>query len=1090
MNRTSALLLTLCFATIAPVSVAQVGTSAIVGNVTDSTGAMMGGVPITVTDMATGSARSATTDSSGGYVVDHVQPGQYSILATKPGFKEKRITGVLVLVDQRVRIDFTMDVGSTSQQVEVQAQTPLLETDTATVGKVIESQDIVDLPLNGRNFLQLATLTPGVQTYVGPNSSSFANTGGTISANGMSAWSNTPMIDGIYNQDTGYSRMNFSPSIDMIQEFKIQTNTYDAEYGMAGGAQINIITKRGSNIYHGSVYEFLRNNVLDARPFFQPGALPHFSRNQFGGTFGGRIPKLKGDFFFFSYEGLRSNQGLTYVLTVPTAAIKSGDFSATGSTIYDPATYNPATGQRQPFPGDVIPADRISPQAKYFLQYYPAPQTGGFTNNYVSNPVQTTSYNDVSFRWDHEFSEKDSIMVRYSRKYTSQTLPNGDCGCTTPLPGFGEHDSVWGNNYKIGWTHVFNPSALNSFYLGFSQYYEIRKNQDEGINYFAEAGIEGVAPELQTSGFPNQQISGWTPLSDSFVSGVNSPQNNYIIGDTFTKIKGKHSFKIGGEWILDDAPLKFNLFTNGIVSYNPVYTTAFPNAPGDQFTAFADFLLGVPDSSILALKQLQLNLREQWFSLYFQDTWNITKDLTLNLGLRFEGFEPPYDTGNRITSFYTKTQQWIYPGSVPTDPAVPTNSETAAAAGLPRAIQAPTTYNWAPRVGFAWRPLGNDKTVLRGGFGIFYNWVVTDLTTIQGIGVVPFDPLSSINCNSDIPCLTSQAPYSTTAVTSTGGSAVAGGNTRAYTLQYSLGIQREIIPTMSLEVGYVGNKGIHNWFTYNFNQPSPGPGDIASRSPFPAYGGLSGPVTWGSSNFNALQLHVRKTYDAFGLSLLGSYSWGHGLGNAVSGTEFEETLPYRNYNDGQWRNDYGNTSYDVRNTVSIGWVYDLPWGRGKRWASDVSPVLNQFIGGWKFGGIYSYISGLYFTANDVNNVSNAGGTRPDTLCNPNNFHHANTNAAINEWFNTSCFTDPPLYTFGNTGTNTIRAPSLSNFDLSLYKLFSITESKHLEFRTEFFNAFNKPNFGAPGLDFGTGDFGVISTSLPGREIQFGLRFDF
>ena len=1092
MKFAKALLLVVMVVSMAPMSMAQLATSAILGTVTDSSGALIPDVPVTVTDTGTGYSRTVTTDANGAYNVDNVQPGEYKIRVAKSGFKEQILTGVTVQVDERARIDIKLEVGSATERVEVQAESPVIETDSSTVGKVIDTTEVLQLPLNGRNFLQLAELTPGVQNYTGPNASSFADTGGNISANGMSAFSNTPMIDGIYNQDTGYSRMNFSPSIDMIQEFKIQTNTYDAEFGMAGGAQINIITKRGSNAYHGSAYEFIRNNDLDARPFFQPGALPHFERNQFGGTFGGRIPGLKKDFFFFSYEGLRSNQGLTYVLSVPTTAIKAGDFTATGTTIYDPATYNATTGLRQPFPGNMIPANRFSPQAQYFLNFYPNPQDPGFTNNYVSNPVQLGMDNDVSFRYDHDFSEKDTLTIRYSRKHIFATIPNGDCGCTTPLPGFGEKDNVWGQNHKLGWTHVFNSSTVNDFYLGFSQYYEIRYDQDQGnTNYFAAAGIQGIEPALQTSGFPDQNISGWTGLTDSPYSGVNSPQNNYIIGDTFSKVKGKHSFKFGGEWMLDTAPLQFDLLTHGVTSYDPIYTTQGPNAPGDQFNAFADFLLGVPDSSVLFLKQLKLNIKESWISGFFQDNWNVSKDLTVNLGVRYEVFFRPYDTGNRITSFDVADQNWIYPGTVPTGPGVPPNSVTAASVGLPRAIQDPNTYNdWAPRLGLAWRMFGDDKTVLRAGFGIFYNWLVTDLTTNQGGGAVPFDPASSVNCNSDVACITSANPYSTTIVATNSGQAVAGGNRTSYDLQYSLGFQRQITSSLGLEVGYVGNKGIKNMFTMNFNQPLPGPGTIASRSPFPDYGGLSGPVTWGASHYDSLQVSLRKRYDAVGLSFIGSYTWSHAIGNTVSGPEFEETYAYRNYNGGHWRDDYGNTPYDIRQRLSLGWVYDLPWGKGKRLASNVSPVVNGIIGGWKLAGVGSLNSGLYLTPDDPANESNAGGTRPNTVCNPNGFSHPNRNAAINEWFNTSCFAATALYTFGNTGIDTIKAPGLENFDLSLYKQFVVGEGKHLEFRTEFFNAFNRPNFGNPGIDFGTGDFGVINTSLPGREIQFGLRFDF
>lgn len=307
-----------------------------------------------------------------------------------------------------------------------------------------------------------------------------------------------------------------------------------------------------------------------------------------------------------------------------------------------------------------------------------------------------------------------------------------------------------------------------------------------------------------------------------------------------------------------------------------------------------------------------------------------------------------------------------------------------------------------------------------------------------------------------------------------------------------MGLQQEITPTLGLEVGYVGNKGIKDLFTYNFNQPTPGPGSFASRMPFPSYSpnGLSGPVDWGSSHYDSLQVNIRKRASA-GLTFIGSYTWGHALGNAVSGPEFEENFPYRNYHD--FRADYGNTNYDVRQILSLSGVYELPFGKGKHFAGGVGSLTDQVIGGWKFGGIVSFNSGLYLTPDDVVDVANTGGgTRPDTIagCNPNHQSHPSRAEAINEWFNTGCFQTPALYTYGNTSTGSIKAPGLANFDLSFYKQFTVTEGKHLEFRAELFNAFNRANLGNPGVDFGTGDFGVISSSLPGREIQFGLRFDF
>jgi hypothetical protein len=1062
---------------------AQVSTSTILGTVTDQSRANVPDVQVKITDVGTGFEWTTTTDANGNYIVENLKPGQYKIAANKAGFKEKTTTGITVLVGQRARFDIEMEVGEVTQQIEVQAATPVIETDSSTVGKVITTKDVLELPLNGRNFLQLAVLTPGVQPY---EVSYMDYTGGAISANGMSAWSNVSMIDGIYNQEEGAARMSFSPSIDLIQEFKIQTNVYDAEFGQSGGAQINLLTKRGTSSWHGSAFEFVRNNALDARPFFQPGALPDFSRNQFGGTFGGHFTKK--DYFFVSYEGLRSNQGLTSVMSVPTEAIKAGDFSGTGTTIYDPLTQDPVTGQRQPFPGNIIPANRFSPQVSFFNPYYPTPQTSAFSRNYVANPVQTDSTNEISFRYDRDFSEKDSLTFRYTRKKRYAELPLGSSGFNTPLPGFGEIGDFWGQNHKLGWTRIFSPGTVNTVNLGFSQYHQSRHNADAGTNFFEQAGISGVPPQDQESGFPELIISGWSGLNDNYVSGVDGPENNYIINDTLGMIKGKHSFRFGGGYQYMRCVEYFNAFTTGRVNFSPTYTTAAPNAAGNQFNSFADYLLGYPTSSSIFLNQFAMDFRESWWSAFVQDNWSVSPSLTLNLGLRYEIYNRPIDAGNRYRALDLNSLNWIYPVTVPVgQPGVPPNSKTNDELGYPRAIQQPTTYNnWGPRLGFAWRPLGDNKTVLRGGYALFWNWTVFDMPTLMGLGAAPWDPSSSITCNSTAPCVTHANPFNTTVVPSLGGASANNTNRTPYTQQYSLGIQRELTPTLGLDVAYVGNAGRKNWFQYNFNSPHAGPGSNSSRSPYPEYAGLSSIVTWGTSHYDSLQLSLRKTY-SMGLMFLGSYTWSHAIGNSVSGPEFEETFPFRDpYN---WKLDTGNTPYDIRHILSVSWVYELPWGRGKQLASDMSKTADLLIGGWKFGGIASFRTGNWLTPSDVVNVSNAGGSRPDAISNPN-ISHSNRSDMINEWFDTGAFVRAPLYTFGNAGTGIIEGPGYENFDLSLYKVFAVAENKHLTFRAEFFNAFNRPNFGNPNTSFGTAGFGQITSSLSGRDIQFGFRFDF
>ena len=1059
---------------------AQVTTSTVLGTVTDQSAAVIPAAQITLTDVGTGSQRTTISGEDGGYVIENLKAGEYQVLVSKSGFKQTTVRGIVVQVAQRARVNVTMEVGEITDQLDVQGTVSLIETDSSSVGKVIATRDVLGLPLNGRQFLQLATLTPGVQRTTSPPY--METTGGSVSANGMSNHSNNTMIDGIMNQESGAARMTFSPSVDMIQEFKIQTNTYDAAYGRTGGSQIEIVTKRGTTVPHGSAYYFGRNDALDARPLFQPGELPPFSRHQFGGSFGGRIPYSQKDFFFVSYEGLRSDQGLTAVLNLPPNALRQGDFSSIATTIYDPLTFDAATGRRQPFPNNVIPSNRLSPQARFFLQeFVPAPTGGGFINNFVSNPTQTQNVNQISVRYDRDFSEKDSLTLRYTRNRYDALLPRGDSGAATPLPGLGEDVNLWGQNHKIGWTHLFGPTALNTLNVGFSQYFQNRFNETTGTDYISQAGMQGI--NRSEAGIPGFQISGWSSISDNFVSPIRQPFNNYTVEDIFSKIKGKHSLKFGGNFLYHRTQSDLDIFTRGLINFGPRYTTSAVNAPGDQFNAMAEYLLGLPSGGFFFSNNTITDWRSYSTSGFVQDNWSVSQDLTINLGLRYEVYVRPYDTQDRMAAFDIETQKQIYPGSVPNLPGVPAGSLVAESLGYPRSLQFPTTWNnWAPRVGFAWRMLGDQKTVLRGGFGIFYNWLVIDSATGLALGP-PWVPSIGIACNPDVPCVTLERPFSTTVVPTFSSNLGSKTNRTPYTQQYSLGIQRELSPTLSLEVGYVGNLGRKNLLRFNINQPTPGPGPVAPRTLYPQLSSLNAIETKGISRYDSLQTTLRKTYDSMGLVFLGAYTWSHALGDSYSGPQINELQPLRDFRN--YQAEYGNTNYDVRHLLSLSWIYELPWGKGKPLAGSLSGIPNAIIGGWKFGGIANFRTGQYLTITDIVDNSNAGGSRPDAISDPNGGPRT-----ISQWFDTGAFRRAAQFTFGNAGTGIVEGPGAVNFDLALHKDFPVRENQRIQFRVEFFNAFNHPNLGNPATAFGAGNFGTISGSGPGRSIQFGLRFDF
>ena len=1094
------------------VTMAQVSNGVILGTVRDASGGVVPGVDVMVTDVATGVERRAITGSEGNYRVVNLSPGEYSVRAEMPGFQAQLIEGIILQVAQRARIDVALAVGEVTQEVTVQGRTSIIETDNATVGEVIDSRKVLELPLNGRQFLQLATLTPGVQkTSVGYMEYS----GGSISANSMSDHANNTMVDGVMNQESGAARMNFSPSIDLIQEFKIQTNVYDAEFGRSGGAQITILTKRGSLDYHGSLYMFHRNDNQEARNFFNPGAPGEFRRSQFGGSFGGNIPGTEKHFFFLNYEGQRAARGLTVPINVPSAAMKAGDFSDIGTTIYDPDTLDEATGLRQPFPGNIIPANRISPQSLYINQFFPDPTLSGFTGNFIAGANRIRDKDQYSARYDGDLSDTDTITFRYTfqdRKFL-EPQPRGS---TTPLNDFRQNQDLNGENHKFGWTHTFGSTAVNSFSFGFSQYHQIRDNEAtvEGLyvgggtrgsftgpEFFAGAGISGVDPERQKAGIPTIDISHWRTIADDTFAPLDNPYNNYQYSNTFNKVQGNHSWKVGVEVIRNAMDMAFEANSRGIIRFRPTYTTQGPAIAGNEFSTWGDYLLGAVNGSSLNAALLQLNTKQTWTMFFAQDDWNVSPDLTINFGVRYELWNRPYDSGNRITGIDVVSGDWVFPGSVPTLPGTPVNSVTNDAAGYDRSLQRGLGRNsaekndWGPRFGFAWRMFGDNKTVLRGGYGVFYSWQVLDIPITMGLGR-PFVPPVSIASDPDFPAVTFAEPFGTDIVPATGGRGLINDNNTPYLQQYSLSISRELTPTLGAEFAYVGNAGRKNVFNFSLNNPLPGSEPTAERRILCVNGlscdlsGISGPANWGTSNYNALQIKVRKEVGPEGLMLLAAYSWGKAIGTSVAGPQLWERQPIRDWNR-DWKADAGPiTKYDVRHLFSISGVYELPFGRGKPAGGDMSYAADLIAGGWKLGGIASFQSGHFLTPSDSFNQSNAGGSRPNLLSNPNGLSHSSRQAQIDGFFNTGVFERAEIYTFGNAGTGTIVGPGLTLFDLSLYKDFHIAEGHRVQFRVEFFNAFNNVNLGNPGTSFGSSSFGVIRSAGEARQVQFGLRYDF
>ena len=697
------------------------------------------------------------SDSAGGYRVGSLAPGEYSVQASLPGFKLQIVEGIVLQVNQIARIEIELAVGEVTDEVTVTGGTPFIATDHATVGEVIDTQQILELPLLGRQFLQLATLTPGVQRQrvLG---FLYDESGGSFTVNGLGAGANTTILDGVVNTEFGAGRQAFSPSVDMIQEFKIQTNVYDAAFGLSGGAQVNVITKRGGRDYHGSLFFFHRNDNVNARPFFSIGELPEFRDSRFGGTFGGAIPGSDKDFFFLAYESKRIGRGLTIPVNIPTAALKAGDFSEFSTVIYDPLTLredpaNPGGPMiRDPFPGNIIPEDRISPQAGYIRTLYPTPQLPGVVNNFVGSPDFTNDGDQYSIRYDREFSDQDSISVRWTFQDDLSHNPRPRVQ-VPPFGGFGSNLNIPGTNINGRWTHTFNPTTLNSANFGFSRFWRTGDNATTaddfgnlriaagkhgpltGPEFFANSQISGVDPERQKAGIPAIGISGWQGIGDDTFAPLSAKWDVFTFSDTFSKHKGKHSWKVGFDFVTDPILVEFEANTRGRINFGPRYTTASVGAAGDQFNSFADFLLGDVSSSSFFGDRLEEDLVQSWYMFYVHDDWRVSPNLTLNLGLRYEIWERMTEGKDRLVAVDLDTGQFVFAGSVPTLPGTPPNSVAGASLGYTRNMKMETDLNdFAPRLGFAWRMFGTNDTVLRGGYGVFYTWVTQNTTQSMAFG--------------------------------------------------------------------------------------------------------------------------------------------------------------------------------------------------------------------------------------------------------------------------------------------------------------------------------------------------------------------
>ncbi len=1082
---------------------AQVERGTISGTVHDPSGGIIASAAVTVTNVNTGISVATTTSQAGEYVAPNLIPGIYSIKVTAAGFSTLTRDGVELHVNDRVAADIVLAVGEVTQQVDVQASAPLLESESSTVDNVITRREVSELPLNGRSIYQLAYLNAGVTAAIpsqNANNTSIpdnARAAQGLSVNGQRQSNNTFILDGVYNNQINQGLSAILPPLEAVQEFVVETSNFMPEIGRGGGV-VNVTLKSGTNGFHGNAFEFLRNSALDARNFFDyttPQRLPNFVQNQFGGSVGGPIIKNH-TFFFVDYQGFRQRQGQSFVATVPDANIRNGDFSGTDREIFDPATYDAATNTRQPFPGGIIPDSRFNSAALNVLKYFPAGSGGALSNGeqfFYSGASRSNNQDSFDVKIDQNFGSKDQLTGRYSFGNSHTVLP----GAFSDLPQFaaaiGGALTTAGAGLLTGLVsnparslgiqeiHNFNPSTINEFRVAYVRAGSDAVQLGYGKNYASQLGIPNVNITADNSGFPQIGISGFSTLGDTAFFPLQELENVYQWLDNVTFVRGSHTFKAG----VDFKRIERN-FTQilgppaGSFSFGPNFT-ADPNNPDNTGNAFGDFLLGIPASASIVTTSGLAGIRSTEFSSYFQDTWKVTPKLTLSYGARYDLFTPQTEVFNRQTNIDPITGLLVLPGAGGSYPGLST-----------RALVSTNKHNFSPRFGFAYR-LG-DKTVIRSSYGIFFfpesqagQQMTLNPPFVGGANYTNTPEPQQIlyTLNQGLPPSSGLIPINDPSGAFNGRFPV---NHTAYSQQWSFGIQHQLTSSLLLEVNYVGNISIHLQDQYNLNQPYPGTGNVQARRPFYSVDPNLTDFTYveqrGVGDYEGVQTSLKKRFSK-GFTFLTDYTYSKAIEN-----------PGSNYGDTGHQDardldaDRSLAGVDVRNRWVSSLLYELPFGRGKAFGSSASGAVNEFISGWQLGAVSTVQSGLPFTVS-------GGAGRPDRICNgetPPGGH------SVTDWFDTACFPLPaavpdPVHggvyiPFGDAGANVLIGPGIVDLDISAFKSFPITEAKRIEFRSEWFNSLNHPNFMNPSAAVGTGTLGEILNAGPSRQIQMALKFIF
>jgi outer membrane receptor protein involved in Fe transport len=1054
------------------------------GQVTDQTGAAVSGATIKITSQETGIVVTHKTSPDGNYTVPLLRAGTYTIEVTAPGFAPITRKDITLQIQQVGQEDFKLQVGGVEQQVTVEGGAPLLNTETTELGNVINQESTEQLPLNGRNFSQLGYLVPGtnqgapggIRTQGNGNETQRA--GAEIIADGARGSFNLFMIDGLDDRDQSVGTVKVFPNLESIEEFKVQIGNYDAEFA-SGGAVVNVITRSGGNLFHGAAFEYLRNNLLDSRQFFDASE-PPLRQNQFGGALGGPIKRNK-LFFFLDYQGLDIHSSTTAIRSVATPSLRAGDFVGYPATIYDPTTYNPTTNTRTPFPGNMIPTTELNPVALNLLAIYPLPSLPGVANNFRVNNLEVQSENQYDVRVDQVLSDKDSMFMRFTQGLSDITFPatpvmiNGQinplaysAGSSTGSLDLNHAPSMQATIQEI---HQFTPNLSNQLALGYTRFALRVTPIDETDNLAAKLGLQGANTGQDSGAMASIGISSESSVGSSNLPEV-VPQNTWQLSDTGSWTHGAHSVKFG--LVVDHNGFGFYQLSapSGSLSFTGTYTNN-PASSSGTGAGFADFLLGDAVSSIKSALQQGVPYETYTeYGAFVQDQWRVSRKLTVNLGLRYDLFTPVQERDNRQSDFFLGTGALALAGQ----------------GGISDTILGIQKHDFSPRIGLAYHL--TEKTVVRASYGLFY-------FNEQGIGGstrlfinYPFAQQFTDTCSSTVPCinLTTGIPETLSSNNLPVVVYQPTPNLTPNVSQWNFTLERQINKTLVLRGAYVGSHGDHLNLNISENVAVPGPGAVAPRQPYPNYGTISAWEPRGPSNYDALQLTAEKRM-SYGLSFLGAYTWSKSLDEGAGGNSSTGESRINIQNPRNLAADYGPSNFNIGQRFTMSVVYQIPVGHGRTFFSNANRVADGVIGGWQLTSIITAQSGPPFSVSLASATANTGTfTRPNRVCNGN---LSSGQRSIAAWYDTACFVNPPLYTFGNTSRNPLEGPGLDTWDLGADKDFHIKERIALQFRAEFFNVTNHPNFGLPNASIGSTAAGTITTVLTNaRQVQFALRLHF